>query len=190
MKRLITAESSNAEKTGSHKFIPFNLTMMNERSEPKTPNEETIDAIKEARVIETEKIDVFAMLNAQEIIQGSHLVREACRKFMLKRTHAGTLPTVRKMVPKKWTLEAWNKQGGICPRCKQTILNSEMSGDHIKPLADGGTHNRWNIQCLHARCNSSKGANNFVKESKLAQVGKTLHVNDEKYTRVPIEEEA
>jgi hypothetical protein len=133
--------------------------------------------------------DILEYLNQQEIVQGSHIVREACRKFMLKRTHAGTLPTIRKSVPKKWTLEAWAKQNGICPRCHEAISNSDMSGDHIEPLAGGGKHNRWNIQCLHKKCNSSKGANDFIKESKLAQVGKTLHVNDEKYTRELIQED-
>jgi hypothetical protein len=132
---------------------------------------------------------IIKYLDEQEVQIGVKLVREACRKYLLRKTFANQLPTVRKMVPKKWTLEAWNKQDGICPRCKQLISHSEMSGDHIKPLIDGGAHNKWNIQCLHRKCNSSKGGNDFILESKLQQVGKTLHVNDEKYTREPIEED-
>ena len=137
------------------------------------------------------KDEVLEYLDKKEIEIGAKRVRESCRKYMTKKTHAGTLPTIRKPIPKRWTLEAWAKQNGICPRCKQKIEHSEMSGDHIKPLADGGAHSKWNIQCLHTKCNSSKGANDFVKESKLSQVGKTLHVNDNEndgFSNDPLEE--
>ena len=122
--------------------------------------------------------EILNYLNEQEIKRGAKEVREQCKRYMLKKTFSGILPTVRKPVKKEWTLAAWEKQDGICPRCHEPIAHSDMSGDHIKPLADGGAHNKWNIQCLHKKCNSSKGANDFVKESKLAQIGKTLHIND------------
>ena len=83
------------------------------------------------------KDEVLEYLDKKEIEIGAKRVRESCRKYMTKKTHAGTLPTIRKPIPKRWTLEAWAKQNGICPRCKQKIEHSEMSGDHIKPLADG-----------------------------------------------------
>ena len=122
--------------------------------------------------------EITNYLNEQEVVRGQKYVREGCRSYMLKKTFAGILPTVRKPVKKEWTLVAWDKQGGVCPRCHQPIERNDMSGDHIQPLAEGGAHNKWNIQCLHKKCNSSKGAHDFVRESKLAQVGKTLHIND------------
>ena len=133
--------------------------------------------------------EVLDFLNSAEIRLGAKVVRDDCRRYMLKKTHASTPATIRKAVPRKWTLEAWANQNGICPRCHEKIDHSEMSGDHKEPLASGGAHNKWNIQCLHKKCNSSKGANDFVKESKLAQTGRTLHINDEKYTREPIQDE-
>jgi 5-methylcytosine-specific restriction endonuclease McrA len=132
---------------------------------------------------------ILDYLNEQETILGIKEVREDCRKYMLKKTYSGYEKVKRKPIPKSWIIDAWGKQGGICPRCKQNIEHNEMSGDHITPLALGGKHSKWNIQCLHKKCNSSKNANDFVKESKLQQTGQTLHVNDEKYTRVPIENE-
>jgi len=123
---------------------------------------------------------ILEYLNQQELVLGAKIVREQCHKYMMKKTLAGCEGIKRKPINKAWTVDAWAKQGSICPRCKQKIEYSDMSGDHITPLALGGTHAKWNIQCLHSRCNSSKGANSFVRESKLAQTGQT---------RVPIDED-
>ena len=125
--------------------------------------------------------EVLEFLNNAEIRLGAKIVRDDCRKYMLKKTHAGFLPTIRKSIPKSWTLSAWETQDGICPRCKEPISHNDMSGDNKEPLAGGGAHSKWNIQCLHKSCNSSKGANDFVRESKLEQTGRTR--------RVPIEDE-
>jgi 5-methylcytosine-specific restriction endonuclease McrA len=134
--------------------------------------------------------EILDYLNAKEIDKGQKYVREECRRYMLKKTFAGQIPTVRKSIPKKWTLDAWEKQDGICPRCKQPIGHNEMSGDHKTPIALGGAHNKWNVECLHKKCNSSKNANDFIRESKLAQTGQTLHVNeDERITREPVNDE-
>ena len=142
---------------------------------------ETVDMLKTNSILE--------YLNRQEELVGIKEVREQCRKYLLKKTYSGYEKIKRKPIPRKWVLDAWEKQGGICTRCGQTISHSDMSGDHKVPLALGGKHNRWNISCLHKKCNSAKNANDFVRESKLQQLGKTLHVNDEKYTREPIENE-
>ena len=124
---------------------------------------------------------VLDYLNKMELELGIKAVREDCRKYVLKKTYSGCERIKRKPIPKKWILDAWEKQNGICPRCQDSISHSDMSGDHIVPLAKGGAHSRWNIACLHKKCNSSKGANDFIRESKLEQLGKTR--------REPIEEE-
>jgi len=123
---------------------------------------------------------ILDYLNEQEKELGIKEVREECRKYMLKKTYSGCEKIKRKPINKSWTVDAWGKQGGICPRCHLPIEHADMSGDHITPLAKGGKHSKWNIQCLHKKCNSAKNANDFVKESKLAQTGQT---------RIPVEDE-
>ncbi len=124
--------------------------------------------------------NIFEYLLEQEKQFGIKEVREACRKYMLKKTYAGCEKVKRKSIPRKWVLEAWDRQKGVCPRCHETILCSDFVGDHKQPLALGGAHNKWNIQAMHKACNLSKGAHDFVRESKLAQTGQT---------RIPVEED-
>jgi 5-methylcytosine-specific restriction endonuclease McrA len=123
---------------------------------------------------------ILDYLNEQEPILGIKEVREDCRKYLLKKTYAGCEKIKRKSIPRKWIDEVYVKQDGICPRCNEYMQRKDAVGDHQQPLALGGQHNRWNIQAMHSKCNASKGANDFVKESKLAQTGQT---------RVPIENE-
>ncbi len=117
--------------------------------------------------------EILEYLNEQEKVKGIKEVREACRKYMLKRTYAGCEKIKRKPIPKGWIREAYAKQSGICPRCDNWMDMKDVVGDHKQPLALGGAHNRWNIQAMHRTCNASKGANDFVKESKLEQTGQT-----------------
>ena len=47
-----------------------------------------------------------------------------------------------------------------CPWCKQPIkATQELTIDHIKPKAFGGTDNIENLQPMHKECNSKKGDN-------------------------------
>jgi 5-methylcytosine-specific restriction endonuclease McrA len=126
--------------------------------------------------------EILEYLNRKEKELGIKEVRESCRKYMLKKTYAGYENIKRKPINKAWTVDAWAKQGGICPRCKEKIEYNDMSGDHITSLAKGGKHSKWNIQCLHKKCNSAKGANDMMRESKLQQVGKTT------YSQIEIED--
>ena len=46
-----------------------------------------------------------------------------------------------------------------CPWCKQPIkATQELTIDHIKPKAFGGTDNIENLQPMHKECNSLKGS--------------------------------
>ena len=126
-------------------------------------------------------VDILEFLNQEELSQGIAKVREACRKYLLKKTYSGCERIKRKPIPKAWIHYACAIQKGICPRCDEPMLWNDIVGDHITPLAKGGQHNRHNIQAMHSKCNASKGANDMVRESKLEQVGKTR--------RVPIDEE-
>ena len=44
----------------------------------------------------------------------------------------------------------------ICGICFQPITETDLSYDHILPLAKGGSHTEANLQLAHRRCNSRK----------------------------------
>ena len=52
---------------------------------------------------------------------------------------------------------AYEKQKGICPKCKQHFDIGEMEGDHIKPWSEGGHTLPNNLQMLCRDCNRRKG---------------------------------
>jgi 5-methylcytosine-specific restriction endonuclease McrA len=85
---------------------------------------------------------------------------------LLRKTLAGVEPTVRRKIPKPWVRAAFERQKGICPRCTRFIEARELSGDHKIPLVAGGRHEPDNITAMHRRCNSAKGSNDMVTESK------------------------
>ena len=106
------------------------------------------------------------MMEAKHV-WGESAITHAVKQY--NRTKRDTVEKVqRKPVPKRWILDAWVKQGGICKRCKLDLDPKEAEGDHIIPFASGGKHTRGNIQALHGvPCNRSKGANSLFRESKL-----------------------
>ncbi|MFI3269180.1 MAG: HNH endonuclease signature motif containing protein [Rikenellaceae bacterium] len=52
--------------------------------------------------------------------------------------------------------ESYERQVGICPRCKQHFEMSEMEGDHITPWHEGGKTDAANCQMLCKECNRRK----------------------------------
>ena len=54
--------------------------------------------------------------------------------------------------------EAFERQGGICPLCKETFEIDNMDGDHIDPWSEGGPTTSDNCQMLCKPCNRRKGA--------------------------------
>ena len=42
-------------------------------------------------------------------------------------------------------------------RCEECGVNSSLQVDHIQARANGGTHDKDNLQCLCAACNNRKG---------------------------------
>lgn len=53
-------------------------------------------------------------------------------------------------------LDAYSKQDGICPICKQHFEYKEMEGDHIIPWSKGGHTTPENCQMLCKDCNRKK----------------------------------
>ncbi len=52
--------------------------------------------------------------------------------------------------------EAYEKQNGICPNCKEHFEIEEMEADHITPWHDGGKTTSDNCQMLCRECNRRK----------------------------------
>ena len=52
--------------------------------------------------------------------------------------------------------EAYETQGGICPKCGKNYAIEEMEGDHIVPWSKGGKTVPENLQMLCRRCNGLK----------------------------------
>jgi hypothetical protein len=52
---------------------------------------------------------------------------------------------------------AYEKQKGVCPKCKNHFAIDEMEGDHITPWSEGGKTLPGNLQMLCKDCNRRKG---------------------------------
>lgn len=52
----------------------------------------------------------------------------------------------------------YERDGGLCGICSQSIAQKDFTLDHIIPLSRGGEHSYRNVQAAHRRCNSSKGS--------------------------------
>jgi len=109
---------------------------------------------------------IFHMIENEAMTYGEHYAREACRKFIMKKTYSGQMKTPRTHIPKSWIEKAWSKQHGRCKRCGGELLLSDATGDHVIPLAKGGVHKARNIHALCAKCNSEKGARTLIEDSK------------------------
>jgi hypothetical protein len=66
--------------------------------------------------------------------------------------------------------ELVEQQGWRCPWCGDDLPSSPhgTAVDHIIPRVYGGPHRRWNLQLLHAECNSAKGKKITAEALELA----------------------
>jgi Restriction endonuclease len=64
--------------------------------------------------------------------------------------------SVRAFTP-KMARTAYERQKGICPKCKKHLELDEMQADHIAPWSKGGRTTAENCQMLCADCNRRKG---------------------------------
>ncbi|MDR3233367.1 MAG: DUF262 domain-containing protein [Planctomycetaceae bacterium] len=55
--------------------------------------------------------------------------------------------------------EAYERQSGVCPHCKQSFAADKMEGDHITPWSQGGKTVTENCQMLCKDCNRRKAGN-------------------------------
>jgi len=56
----------------------------------------------------------------------------------------------------KMKREAYERQKGVCPKCKKKFAIEEMEADHIKPWSKGGKTTAENCQMLCGDCNRIK----------------------------------
>ena len=59
---------------------------------------------------------------------------------------------------KSMKMQAFERQEGVCPHCKEKFSVEDMEGDHIDPWAEGGKTEAENCQMLCKPCNRRKGA--------------------------------
>ena len=64
----------------------------------------------------------------------------------------------RTPISNKLKHQIWRRDNFTCQYCKKTIDEVELEVDHIKPVKDGGTNIKSNLQTLCFKCNRSKGA--------------------------------
>ena len=59
----------------------------------------------------------------------------------------------------------------ICGICKRKVKETDLSFDHIIPLAMGGTHTENNIQVAHINCNRRKGIGKLPSQIRMLLKG-------------------
>ena len=55
----------------------------------------------------------------------------------------------------------WERDGGICQLCHQSVEGT-WHLDHVIPLSRGGEHSYKNVQVAHPLCNLKKGSTVLV----------------------------
>lgn len=97
---------------------------------------------------------------------GIAAVRDAANSFLKMGLKSTVTPTIRRPIPRAWVDKAFVKQQGKCKICHEPMLLQEATGDHVVALSQGGKHHYSNITAAHRSCNSSKGSNDLVAQSK------------------------
>jgi len=67
-------------------------------------------------------------------------------------------PIKRKVFLSHVVQDLYEKQGGICPLCREPVSLDEFDVDHIVPWYWGGGNEKGNLQITHYSCNRSKGS--------------------------------
>lgn len=109
---------------------------------------------------------ILTMLIEEAQTLGVAVVRDAANSFLKMGLRSTATPTIRRPIPRAWVDKAFVKQHGKCIICLKSMLLEEATGDHVVALSQGGKHHYSNISAAHGSCNSSKGSNDLVKESK------------------------
>lgn len=110
---------------------------------------------------------IFEQLLEWEKAHGYDAVAHVCKGFLNKKRYATETPTKRKSMPKGVKEKMYVKQEGNCRRCGHHFSIKELTDDHIIPVEHGGNPDDMrNRQLLCAECNSKKGSNTPLEESK------------------------
>jgi 5-methylcytosine-specific restriction endonuclease McrA len=98
---------------------------------------------------------------------GRKVVERACKDFLKRKSWTGKEVQKRKSIPRGMVEKALDRQGGLCHRGYHELSLEEAVGDHLIPHVEGGPIDQTNIVALCKSCNSKKGANSLLRESKL-----------------------
>ena len=81
--------------------------------------------------------------------------RSGIYEYLLSGRERERLLNIRTFTPGQ-KRAAYERQKGVCPKCKKHFAFEEMEGDHIKPWSKGGKTVPENLQMLCKRCNGMK----------------------------------
>ena len=76
-------------------------------------------------------------------------------EYLLSRGNREDALSIRKFTDSQ-KRAAYERQNGLCPKCKLHFEYEEMEGDHIVPWSKGGKTVPENLQMLCRRCNALK----------------------------------
>lgn len=95
-------------------------------------------------------------------------------KLMARRERQRGQPWLR-----MFALEAWIKQGCKCAYCRRPMQRSDITGDHVQPLINGGLTVRENVKAACSSCNYTKGHMSeaaFMKAIKSPKSGDSINI--------------
>jgi len=107
-----------------------------------------------------EKFDVL-------VSESSRSNLESIIKKWLRKRASVEMPVKRKSLTPGQKKNLYMKQSGKCARCKEPMDFHDASDDHLIAISQGGTNELRNRRLVHGKCNSSKGGNSLITESKL-----------------------
>lgn len=91
-----------------------------------------------------------------------------------------------RMWTRMFAVDARADQGGKCAYCHKPMNREDATGDHVDPLAKGGSTNRKNIKASCRPCNWTKGNQTekaFIARIKSPRKGDSIHIWEAWYRR-------
>lgn len=95
-------------------------------------------------------------------------------KLMARRERKHGQPWLR-----MFAMDAWIAQNHKCAYCRKPMERSEVTGDHVQPIINGGSTTRKNVKAACDSCNFTKGHMSeafFLKTIKSPKPGDSINI--------------